>query len=789
MSTIKDRDDLSAVRTQRASTGKPSLTKINRNPSRMSEAVADYSPPPKQRAASVHDAAVRGSIGKKTDSEKARMRHEQRKNWFIMEASRQAANRSLMAKCESFYDSEQWNEEDAQVVRDRGQNPIVYNEIKPTIDWLIGTERRTRVDFTVVAEGEDEADSDDASNKSKLLKFLDDTNNAAFERSWACEDAFKAGIGWLEVGIRGDKSDVPIYVGNVSWRDILWDSQATKRDLSDSRYIFRIKVVDEDVAKAIFPDKEIELDRCVQVGDQLQIMSEWLGGLGLITGLDDFNWLNDDIDHMTPRPVDMFNTRRRILLLECWSREPVPRKTSTDGMGDPVQFDVHVAIMTEHDTLIEAKSPFKHDRFPFVPVWAYRNRRTGLPYSPIRPLLGPQEGLNHRMCKSLFEASSNQVEMEKGAVDPEVMDLQELRDEYNAPDGMPVFADGAIQNNKVRKVANAGAASQQLELAAADRMTIRSMSGVTGENRGEETNSISGKAVLAKQDQGSLLTMELFDNILLARQMEGVMTLSLSEQFIVQPMTIRVAGDGGHVDRVKINQPGPVSPDGTPTYMNDITARRAHFVVGEQAWKQSYAEAAFSSLMDVLAQLSTAAPQVVVNLLDLVFEMHPNLPHKKQIVDRMRKINGQTAPDGKLTPEQMQEQMQAKAMAQAQFELQMAQLKADVTSAQAKGQDLQAAAMLKRLTSIYEAAQAAAVLVAQPQSSPVADELLRSAGFQDMAGGNTVIDGNIPPATPAPTATAPPQGPRPMNQTASMQQTDGAAAGIETPALDGAVTQ
>jgi hypothetical protein len=37
------------------------------------------------------------------------------------------------------------------------------------------------------------------SDPPKLLKWLDDSNLAPFERSWAAEDAFKAGIGWIEV--------------------------------------------------------------------------------------------------------------------------------------------------------------------------------------------------------------------------------------------------------------------------------------------------------------------------------------------------------------------------------------------------------------------------------------------------------------------------------------------------------------------------------------------------------------------------------------------------------------
>ena len=140
---------------------------------------------------------------------------------------------------------------------------MVYNEIKPAIDWMIGTERRSRVDFYVVAEDDGPEAEDDATNKTKLLKYLDEVNRAAFERSYAAEDMFKAGVGWLEVGLRGDRTGVPIFVGAESWRNILWDSNDRRRDLSNARYLFRIKIVDLD-GSGHLPGQAGAVERCVQ---------------------------------------------------------------------------------------------------------------------------------------------------------------------------------------------------------------------------------------------------------------------------------------------------------------------------------------------------------------------------------------------------------------------------------------------------------------------------------------------------------------------------------------------
>lgn len=739
-------------------------------------------------------------------------RHEQRRGWYLAEASRQAANRQMMAKCESFYDSEQIAHEEAEELRERGQNPVVYNEVFYVVNWLIGTERRNRVDFYVVAEGDSEEDAQDAINKTKLLKYLDDVNLAPFERSYAAMDQFKAGLGWLEVGLRGDKNGAPIFVGAESWRNMLWDSQATRRDLTDARYFFRIKTLDLDVAIALFPDKKEELKRAMQTGDSLSMFGGWTGANHISGGLDSFAKMDGAEDANSVTVIDIFNPRERVQILECWSREPRKVKLDEAGLGDPITMRMRVTIMTELDTLIEAWSPFKHDMPPFIPLWAYRNARTGLPYGPIRPLLGPQEALNHRMMKSLYEASSYKMEIESDAIDNEVMPLSALRKEWNSPDGVAVYKPGAIAGGKVRQMKNEGAAAQQIMLAERDIGTIRHMSGIDAAAQGLKSNLSSGVALKTNNENVGLLTSELFDNQLLARQLEGAMTLSLAEQFIVQPMTIRVAGEGGgQGERVKINQADgydtdPQTGEQTPRYLNDITKRRAHFVVGEQQWKQSYAEGAFESLMQVMTQLAAAAPQVVVGLLDVVFEMHPNLPRKKAILERIRKVNGMSDPDGKVTPEQQAEQEQKAAVAKQQFDLQMAQLTAEVKKARAQGDKLDADAILVKVTALYEAAQAAAVLAASPSLTPIADAVLASAGFKDGAGSPAPLGADGTVAQPVPMPGAPTQGAMAVappdaeeqaepvqegaaGEAAELQQGDGAQAGIETARPDGGTFQ
>ncbi|MGL4650426.1 MAG: hypothetical protein ACRC1H_13545, partial [Caldilineaceae bacterium] len=246
------------------------------------------------------------------------------KAWFEMEHQRQQVNRYQMALDCDYYDGAQWTADEARRIRARGQNPIVFNEIAPTINWLIGTERRTRRDFKILARNTQSKEAEnDAQVKTKLLKYLDDVNRSPFSRSQAFDDAMKAGMGWLEVGISTDPDDEPLFQRHEAWQNMLHDSVATtKPDLTDSRYLFRFKEVDLDISEAYFPDTVPELRRAATLGD-LNGMGEpgydewngaWPTGAPVSADGTPMRWITSSVDTLNPR--------QRVSLVECWYRVP-----------------------------------------------------------------------------------------------------------------------------------------------------------------------------------------------------------------------------------------------------------------------------------------------------------------------------------------------------------------------------------------------------------------------------------------------------------------------------------
>jgi hypothetical protein len=724
-------------------------------------------------------------IEKLSDKDK----HARLYTWFTQEMARQSANRFQMAMDEDYYDSEQWTQDEAAVVRSRGQNPVVYNETKSTIDWLIGTERRTRTDFTVQAREDSDDAEDDAKNKTKLLKYLHDVNRVGSERSAAADDVFKAGLGWIEIGISPDPEDEPLYVRSESWRNMLYDSLGPRRDLDDSRYVFRFRMTDLDLALAYFPKKEKEL-RAAAVSGSDQHYLEWWNGKPI-----------SDLETVTPMPgkwtmydSDAWsnNLRERVMLIEAWYREPT---TETTGKGsasiDRVRLKMRCSIMTEKDILMDEPSPYNHNKFPFIPLWCYRRKKDNAPYGVARPIRGPQDSLNKRMSKVQHILSSNQIMAETGAFDDEVMTAEEFREEMAAPDALGLLAKGGL--DKVKMHRENDVAEAHIRLSQNDAAIIRNAAGVTNENLGRDTNATSGIAVQKKSEQGSLLTAEIFENMLFARQLEGEITLSLIEQYYNEAKVFAVTGERSKREYVKINQRDPV----TGKVLNDITARKAMFIIGEQQWRQSLQQAAYESLVSILAQLAPAAPQIVTAMLDVVIELAPDLPNKQLIVRRIRSVTGMTDPDEKQTPEEMaaqqqreEEKVKQEEMQQGMLMLQLEEMKAKIQKLQSESGRVDAETIKAIVTASYEALQGAQIVSTIPNVAPVADAILTGAGYKDVNGGAAAIptpSGELPELTPQDKhgdfVGAAPE-PNDMNP-AAPAQADGAQAGIETLRNDG----
>lgn len=665
----------------------------------------------------------------------------------------QSENREQMAIDEDFYDGIQLETEDLMTLDNRGQDPLVFNLTKNTVNWLLGTERKSRIDFSVKPRRK--ADVIEAKTKTKGIKYVQDMSHGEFVRSEAFADAVRAGLGWIEIGAH--EQEEPIYYRKENWR-YMWFDHLGGDELKTWRFVLREKWTDLDVAQAMFPDR----------AEAIELLSTGVNSLypyipedPVITdNASEFD-IETDVDALLGGAYD--GLRERVKLCEMWYRVPgkvkllrmrdeeTPYGTRNNVIFRPNEAEHQYLVRGKYATLFETikmttrvgiwagatflqdeLTPYDHDNFPFFPIFCYRRKRDGMPYGIIRDIRDPQSDLNKRRSKALFMLSAHRVIYEKGAID----DPARFRDEMDRPDGLAEVNTGAMSSNKVHVVEEQALAAAQLELARDDAMFIKDISGVQQESLGKATNATSGKAIQARDQNSHTSSGVVFDNYYQSFQLQGEFILALIEQYWDGKKEFRITGNERQDEFVNINE-----VDKTGQMQNSMTRSKGQFIISRQDFRETVRLAMFDTMNELVKSLAMSGgkmAEVAFNLLDLVFDMFDDAPGKEEMVARIRKLNGQEGPDEGLSPEEKAQKQQEKQARDAQqqkaeaikeqlIQIELAGKEAKVSLDNAKALETTVKALTDRVNMFLKAMESAGMISVAPGIVGAADTIIEEA--------------------------------------------------------------
>ncbi len=260
------------------------------------------------------------------------------------------------------------------------------------------------------------------------------------------------------------------------------------------------------------------------------------------------------------------------------------------------------------------------------------------------------------------------------------------------------------------------------------KSNIYEMSGVTRENTGQDSNAISGRAILAKQQQGAVTTAELFDNFRLAIQQSGEKALSNVEQFMPDEKAFRILGPDGAAKFVRVNSPRFNPLTGAVVFENDITASSADFIVDQMDYHETVRMAMAESMFESMRNLP---PEVQLQLLDMAIEL-TDLPNKALMVARIRQLNGMPAPGQEKDPQYLADKAARDAEAKQRQIEQDENVRADTRYKHAQADKVGAEAKVAQVTGKTKALEGAAMLEAGAELAPSADRLYEGAEPQPL---------------------------------------------------------
>lgn len=662
---------------------------------------------------------------------------------YQRELDLQAASRTERAIDVAFYDGDQFTDDELAEYEARNQKARVFNEIKPTVDWLLGGERRVRTDWAILPRTED--DSEASIHKSKLAKYIDDINNARWHRSEAYSDMTKGGEGWIAVEyLPNQDGDYQIMIQHEHWRYILADSKSRRRDMTDMQYIWRVKIIDLESLLQHFPEKRQEL---INISADMDTLEQDL--------------LDESLVSIDPSDSDRFmrsgslnidqgsSDRDGVKIYEMWykqtekvkilrgegsfNNQPYDEKNPDHQVliqhygfstAEVTRQQMYCAMYTDDTVLYRQKSPYKHNRFPFVRRYAYLKDREGTPYGVIRAVRDPQSDLNVRRNKALHMLSSVRVVMDEGAVEDKNLLAEEV-----------ARWDGIIEkkpNKELEIIEGSDRANQQLNVGEQNSAYIRQISGVTGENRGMDTNATSGIAIQARQEQGTVISTVLTDMHSLGRKLEGELVLSLIEQFYDKPFQFRITADNlkDKAEFAKINDES--DPE------TDITKTQSDFIVAERDYRTTMRQALSEQLLSSAGAIAqhTGNPQLAVAMLTAAVELQ-DLPDKDRLIDGLRKASGlpplNETEEERLKREEQAQQAQQEQAKQQQMTVQLemkergakiAEMEARAAKAMVEGELIKVRQLFEKINTLKSGIEAGTIAVQSQGALPVVDQLI-----------------------------------------------------------------
>lgn len=652
---------------------------------------------------------------------------------FLLEIKHQPNWRREADRATDYYDGNQLSPETVEKLKERGQPPLITNIIKPTIDTVLGMEAKTRSDWRVNPEDDGQTNNDLAEALSLKLKHAEIETRADRAISDAYAGQVKAGLGWVEVAREHDPFKPPYRVRYVHRREIFWDWRAEHPDLSDARYLIRRRWLELEHAIALMP----------QYASLFRMATGGWAGFDPIMEQDTRLTQSWEIERDTRiAGIDWRDVQRmRICLYEIWYRKWVRGYVMTFPNGQTLEADfnnpkhneaivtgyaqvkeatfqkVRLAWYTGPHFLYDVPSPYKHNSFPYVPFFGYREDLTNVPYGLIRGMVSPQDEVNARKSKMLWSLNSRRVTVDADAV----KDHGKTAMEVARPDAYIILDQNRKPNSTFKVEPGGDLAMQQFQVMQEAKQEISEASGIHKAMQGQQSGATSGTAINSLVEQGLNTLAEINDNFRYSRRLVGEMLFELVQQNLSQGQSSVTIGEGQQKKVIVLNQPG-VDPDtGAPTILNNVSLVKAKVVLDDVPATPTYRMQQLQMLSEITKSLP---PQMQGQIIDFVIEA-TDLPNRHEIADRLRAAVGIQDPQAQQAQAQAQQAQQAKAddMIAKNFVLEAAIKAATIRKLNAEAEEKLANVKAANMQSLVNLPQLAVTPPAIMAPAPVAQPM------------------------------------------------------------------
>lgn len=476
----------------------------------------------------------------------------------------------------AFHAGDQWEEADRVRMRENKKPCVVFNRVAPTCQAVMGMEVSNRQEVKYIPRTTSSAtapgpvdpltgqpaqqpipganDQGPAEMFTAAVQFLRDECDAEDEDTDAFQDTVICGMGWTETRIDYDEDpDGKLIVDRIDPLEMVWDAKSNKRNLIDSRRRARIREIDIEIAREMFPgfdndqlhagwaslgfdtadDHDRELARNygndTETSEKRGIVRiveiEWCEKVSSYQVFDDTTGQTIDVDE------DQFGELKK--RLETLGRGAPPSRRIT-------KMKYRRAFLGS-DILEETPSQCQYG-FKFQPITGYRDRNRRQWVGVVRAMRDPQRWANALLSSTLNQIMSagKGIMAERGAFEND----QQAESSLAVAEKITWMNAGALSGSAAKVMPKPQA---QIPPGINDMMmfSMQSMRDVTGINvevLGLADRDQAASLEYQRRQAATTILAPLFDGLRRYRKDQGRILMHLANEYLSDGRMVRIVG-------------------------------------------------------------------------------------------------------------------------------------------------------------------------------------------------------------------------------------------------------
>lgn len=618
----------------------------------------------------------------------------------------------------------QWSDADRLKLESVKRPVIENNFVFPAVNTSIGIQLQSRVDIAFKPR-RGGATEEVATTLSKLTRQICDDIKFKWTESQIYADGMIQQRGFYDLRINFDTNIMgDIECCELDPLDVIIDPDAQSYDPERWQDVITIRYLTVDDIEQLYGAKKAkEVDQMLSSIMNADLDEDY-EGRSRFGNIEDAVFRDDYTDETGIKRVLVIDRQSRrldlqkvivyphgdIVPMEGMSEEQIASAENEGGccskrMAKRIRWTVSTADVLLHDDW----SPYR--TYTIVPYFPYfrRGRTRGM----VDNARSPQEAHNKlasQVVQILGSTANGGYFVEEGSLtNMSTADLENV----GAKTGIVVeYKKGSTRPEKI----NANQLPTGFEkILERNENSIKSITGMSDAVQGQDGRSISGVAKQSDQYQGQAQLGGPINNLARTRHLFSLKLLELIQDFYTAHRIVMITdeSDIANVQHVPlgINEPGPAGE-----ILNDLTLGEYDVIATDAPTQATFNDNQFSQAMEMKGEGIQIPDTFIIEM--------SSLSKKNEIASAMANAAEDRDPEAEAKAESLIAAAE-KSRAQAKTEL------AKVEKMVAEIEKLKAEAVGTSVDGQYSAVQTAAAISQDPTVAPLADQLLRSAGYDD----------------------------------------------------------